>query len=117
MEAALSLPRWEEQLFCYGDKCTLNDVVKMAEEATGAKFSVAYDGVGKLRKGEATELPSHPLAYAYFPKPILQAAFAKIGLYVINGLFDMPEEKSLNRMFPEIETMKVAEVVSARKGK
>ena len=35
VEAALDLPRWEEELFCYGDRCTLNEVVKIAEDATG----------------------------------------------------------------------------------
>jgi nucleoside-diphosphate-sugar epimerase len=67
VEAALDLPHWDEQLFCYGDRCTLDDVVRMAEEATGSKFAVTYDGVEKLKRGEVTELPSHLLAYPYFP--------------------------------------------------
>lgn len=35
VEAALDLPHWEEELFCYGDKRTLNEAVKMAEDARG----------------------------------------------------------------------------------
>ncbi len=35
VEAALDLPRWEKQLFCYGDNRTYNEVVKLAEEITG----------------------------------------------------------------------------------
>jgi nucleoside-diphosphate-sugar epimerase len=37
VEAALDLPRWEEQMFCYGDVCTYNDVLKLAEEARGMR--------------------------------------------------------------------------------
>jgi len=35
VEAALELPHWNEELFYYGDKCTFNDVVRMAEDARG----------------------------------------------------------------------------------
>lgn len=35
VEAALELPQWEEQMFCYSDTCTYNQVLKLAEEATG----------------------------------------------------------------------------------
>ena len=32
---ALDLPNWHESMFCYGDKTTWNDFVRMAEEITG----------------------------------------------------------------------------------
>lgn len=78
---------------------------------------MAYDGEEKLKQGQITELPSHPLAYSYFPKPVLQSVFAAFGLYVIQGLFKMPEERSLNRLFPDVKTKKVSEVIDAWKGK
>ena len=84
---------------------------------TGSKFTVTCDRVEKLEKGEMTELPAHALAYSYVPKPILQAKFALFGLYCINGLFHLPEERSLNKMFPQIKTKTVEEVISAWKGK
>jgi hypothetical protein len=83
----------------------------------GSKFSVTYDSLQKLKSGEVTELPSHHTAYPYFPKPILQSVFSKFGLYVIEGLFDMPEERSLNKRYPEIKTKTVRECISAWKGK
>jgi hypothetical protein len=83
----------------------------------GSKFTVSYDSLQKLKEGRVTELPSHHTAYPYFPKPILQSVFSKFGIYVITGLFDMPEEKSLNKQFPEIKTKSVREVISAWKGK
>ncbi|KAK9366688.1 hypothetical protein V1509DRAFT_611294 [Lipomyces kononenkoae] len=117
VEAALDLPHWDQELCCYGDKCTLNEVVRISEEATGAKFSVSYDSIEQLREGKITELPSHHTAYRYFPKPILQSVFSKFGLYVSAGLFDMPADKSLNKLFPEIKTKTVREVISAWEGK
>jgi nucleoside-diphosphate-sugar epimerase len=35
VEAALDLPWWDKELNCYSDCCSLNTVVKLAEEATG----------------------------------------------------------------------------------
>lgn len=32
---ALDLPKWEEEMFCYGDKVTLNQFLGLVEEATG----------------------------------------------------------------------------------
>lgn len=32
---ALDLPKWEEEMFCYGDKVTLNQFLGLLEEATG----------------------------------------------------------------------------------
>lgn len=139
VEALLDLPHWEEETFCYGDNCTFNEVVRMAEDATGTrisaersipiknavsdgeplsgrKFSVAYDDVEKLKRGEITEMASHSLSYGYFPKPILQATYAKFGLYVLAGLFHMPEERSLNKEFPDMKTTTVKEIIGAWKG-
>ena len=78
---------------------------------------MGYDSVEKLKRGGITELPSHPLSYSYFPKPILQSVFAKFGLYVVGGLFEMPEERSLNRQFPGMKTTKVSDIINAWKGK
>jgi nucleoside-diphosphate-sugar epimerase len=32
VEAALDLPHWEQTLYCYGDKCTMNEVLRIAED-------------------------------------------------------------------------------------
>ncbi|KAK9449217.1 uncharacterized protein V1518DRAFT_417426 [Limtongia smithiae] len=117
VEAALNLPHWDDELFCYGDRCTLNQVVKLAQGATASAFAVTYDSVEKLRAGQISELPSHYTAYPYFPKPVLQMVFAKFGTYVVSGLFNFPEDKCLNNIFPEINTKSVKEIVAAWKGK
>ncbi|KAH8647946.1 hypothetical protein BX600DRAFT_518347 [Xylariales sp. PMI_506] len=115
--ASLDLPEWDETTYCYGDKITLNEVVKLAEEATGSKFIVTYDPIEKLLKGEVTELPSHPYVYKFFPKPKLQGMAALLGSYVAEGRVDVPTDKSLNARFPEIETMKVKDAMELWRGK
>ncbi|EXJ57237.1 hypothetical protein A1O7_07584 [Cladophialophora yegresii CBS 114405] len=117
--AALDLPAssWDEAMFCYGDKVTWNEFLRVAEEMRGSKFTVAYDSVEKLQKGEMTELPSHPAVYPFFPKPMFQQYFSKFALYVTMGLFDLPEDGSLNREFPDIKPTTVREMLSVWVGK
>lgn len=78
---------------------------------------MVYDSPEKLAKGEMTELPSHHYIYAFWPKPFFQEYFAKFGLYVTMGLFDFPEDNTLNKVFPEIKTSKVRDIVGAWAGK
>jgi nucleoside-diphosphate-sugar epimerase len=35
VEAALDLPRWEQTMYCYGDKRTMNEVLRIAEDEIG----------------------------------------------------------------------------------
>jgi hypothetical protein len=35
VEAALDIPLWETEMFCYSDNCTYNEVLKLAEEVRG----------------------------------------------------------------------------------
>jgi nucleoside-diphosphate-sugar epimerase len=40
--ASLDLPKWEEDTFCYSDRTTFNELLNLAQEATGLwipKFS------------------------------------------------------------------------------
>ncbi|KEF62390.1 uncharacterized protein A1O9_00362 [Exophiala aquamarina CBS 119918] len=115
--AALDLPKWDEALFCYGDKATWNEFLRIAEEVRGSKFTVTYDSVEKLERGDMTELPSHPAIYPFFPKQIFQQYFSMFALYVTIGLFDFPEEKTLNKEFPEIKTTTVRDMLQNWVGK
>ncbi|KAM0263897.1 hypothetical protein ACHAQJ_000932 [Trichoderma viride] len=114
--AALGLPKWDEVLYCYGEKASYNQVLALAEEARGTKFNVAHDSVEKLSKGEITELPSHPNLYSILPKQAFQGLLALFASWIIDGSFDVPEENSLNAKFPEIKTTKLSEIIGAWKG-
>jgi hypothetical protein len=95
--------------YIIGDKLTMNEVLAIAEEATGSKFETTYDSLETLKSGQVTELPAH--ADMYFPKPMLQGMLAGFALLFEQGHFDFKPEKSLNSQFPEIETRKVRDLV------
>lgn len=78
----------------------------------GSKFDVIYDSIEKLERVEMTELPSDPMAYPFFPKPMLQAVFAKFGLRITQRLF-----QTLNNKFPDIQPKTTKEVINSWKGK
>ena len=131
--AALDLPRWTYPMVCYSDKTTWNKAVELAERyrgkfglvccnrfrlmSAGSKFNIVYDSLEKLRSGEITELPSHVSAYSFIPKSVLCDIQSKFGLYVAYGMFDFPEEGSLNQLFPEIKTATVEDIIGHWKGK
>ncbi|KAJ4317073.1 hypothetical protein N0V84_007526 [Fusarium piperis] len=116
---ALSLPKWDRDTYAIGDKLTWEEFVKIAEEARGGeKFTVTYDSVEKLRAGQVTELPGQVAAYSYFPKEWAQRLFSAFGIWVTESVFDFPDEKLLNRQFPDIKVTTVREMLqSAWKGK
>ncbi|KAF7556239.1 hypothetical protein G7046_g6352 [Stylonectria norvegica] len=115
--AALDLPKWDEDLYCYSDRITLNELVKLAEEARGTKFDVTFNSVEKLQRGEVTELPAQVASYAFVPKQVLQHNFAKYNLYTIEGLLDFPGEGTLNAQFPEFKTTSAKEMLKVWQGK
>ncbi|KAL1599467.1 hypothetical protein SLS60_007270 [Paraconiothyrium brasiliense] len=112
--ASLDLPKWTYPMVSYSDITTWKKALEVAE--AWSKFDVAYDSIEKLCGGEITELPSHVSAYSFIPKSLLCSIQSKFGLYVANGMFDMPEEGSLNQIFPEIKTTTVEEIIGHWKG-
>ncbi|KAK7417725.1 hypothetical protein QQX98_004381 [Neonectria punicea] len=85
-------------------------VVDMA--ALCEKFIVTYDSVEKLQSGEITELPGQVAAYSYFPKEWVQKLFSVFGYWVTEGVFDFPEEKALNKLFPDIKVTTVKDMLN-----
>ncbi|EED13624.1 conserved hypothetical protein [Talaromyces stipitatus ATCC 10500] len=116
--AFLSLPKWEEITYCYGEKTTWNEFIKAAEDITGSRFRVTYDPVEKLAKGEFTELPPHAkeLAASPFPEEIARALLSILGLWAAEGYFNIPVEQSLNQKFPNIKPMTVREMLLLGQG-
>lgn len=41
---SLSLPKWDEVMHCYSDQATMNEIIRLAEEATGKHQSSAEWG-------------------------------------------------------------------------
>ena len=109
--ALLDQPKWDKESYVIGDRVTWNEFIRLAEEVKGAKFEVVYDSLEKLRRGEITELPSHPGLYPFFPKEALQKMFAAFGIMFETGAFDMRPGRSLNNAFPEIKARGVKELL------
>ena len=136
----LNLPKWEEVTYCYGEKTTWNEFVKVAEEVTGmnpahvllclldnvpnksvalgSPFEVTYDPIEKLVKGEITELPPHAkeLAASPFPETIARMLLSILGLWAATGYFNVPVEQSLNQKFPDIKPVTVREMLRLGQG-
>ncbi|TVY77114.1 Oxidoreductase BOA1 [Fusarium oxysporum f. sp. cubense] len=74
--AYMEKPTWGKEAYIIGNRLTLNELIRLVEEAKGVKFTVTYDSVDDLSAGKVTELPSHPPAYAVFPKESLQGFLA-----------------------------------------
>ncbi|KAM0330566.1 hypothetical protein ACHAQA_003513 [Verticillium albo-atrum] len=99
--AALDLPKWERDTIVIGDKMSWDDFVELAEEARD-----------KLKRGEITELPGQIAAYSYFPKEWVQKLFSVFGFWVTQNIFDFPDEKALNKVFPDIKVTTVKEMLN-----
>ncbi|KAL7941063.1 hypothetical protein V8C42DRAFT_336009 [Trichoderma barbatum] len=117
VEATLELQEWSTEFFCHSDTCSFNEVIELAENVRGAKFKVAYDDIETLQKGRMTELSSHNKSLIYWPKDVLRGFLSQAGLYVIEGMLHMPEDKLLNQQFPNIKTMTVQESLEVWRGK
>ncbi|OAA75955.1 nmrA-like family protein [Akanthomyces lecanii RCEF 1005] len=102
--AALSLDKWPREMRVIGDTMTWNEVLRLAEEARGTKFDVAYDDVEKLQRMEITELPGHRAMYSYVSREEVQA-MAIMELWMTMGVANIPGEDSLNEMFPSLKPM------------
>ncbi|KAM3064943.1 hypothetical protein ACMFMG_011230 [Clarireedia jacksonii] len=111
--ALLTKENWEKETYIIGDKLTLNEFVRVAEEVKGTKFTVEYDSLDKLKTGQITELPSHRSPNFYFlPKQMLQGIFAAFGVMFEDGVYDFKPSRTLNDEFPEIKPKTVRDIIT-----
>ncbi|GFG20810.1 hypothetical protein IFM5058_10787 [Aspergillus udagawae] len=103
--------KWNERSIIIGDKLTWNDLVTLAETTKRTKFDVTYDSEEKLKLFQVTELPSHRPVYPFLPKEQLQHVMAVLGQWSDAGAFNLPEEHTLNKRFPEIKSRSMAELL------
>ncbi|KAJ4320201.1 hypothetical protein N0V84_005986 [Fusarium piperis] len=117
--AFLEEPKWDELTFCYGEKTTLNEFLKVAEEVTGSSFDVTYDPLEKLQRGETTELPAQQaeLALSPFPKAFARQLLALLGIWCVTGQYDIPHDGSLNAKYPHIKPVTIREALQDRQGR
>ncbi|KAK6826422.1 hypothetical protein RU639_005437 [Aspergillus parasiticus] len=110
--ALIGEEKWNERSIIIGDKLTWNDLVSLAETTKGTKFDVTYDGE-KLKTFQVTELPSHPPVYPFFAKEQLQYVLAVFGQWTEAGVFNLPDEVTINKQFPDIKPLSMNELLQA----
>ncbi|KAH7072157.1 hypothetical protein BKA63DRAFT_63759 [Paraphoma chrysanthemicola] len=88
-QTLLSNPVWAEDSIIVGDKLTWTEFLSIAEDVTGKKFSVSYDSIEALEKGQVTELPGQVALYQFLPKEMLLGMAAVFGLMQERGVFDL----------------------------
>ncbi|KAF7540208.1 hypothetical protein G7054_g1609 [Neopestalotiopsis clavispora] len=109
--ASLDLPHWPREGWIVGDKVTWNEVLEMAESVKGTKFRVVHDSIEMLQSGAMTELPGHAPNYRIFPKESFQFLFSQFGLWFHQGYFNPGSRQLLNQEFPNIQALKVRDVL------
>lgn len=118
--AVLGLPRWEKQYFLVGDRLTINDFVRLAEEVKGVEFEKHTNDAENLAQGGCTFVPAaRGLLQALEVEDQLSMGrmLAFIGTLIVDGDMDLPAEPNLNKAFPDLKTLTVREALEISFGK
>jgi len=108
---------WKENSWIIGDKVTFHQILAVAEKARGVKFNVTYNPLEKLVGGSIVPIPAnraHADIYSspgFDAYPLIIEMFAGLGEIMASGGADITVEESLNKEFPDIETIKVVEFI------
>ncbi|RSL47231.1 hypothetical protein CEP53_010006 [Fusarium sp. AF-6] len=105
----LSLPSWDKRYFLVGDRLTLNEFLRLAEEAKGVSFERHSDSLATLIEGKCTMMPS--VKSAGFGSSLFINAVAAAGVRTTQGDLDLPMDKTLNSMFPDLQTLRIQDAV------
>ncbi|EEU35743.1 uncharacterized protein NECHADRAFT_44399 [Fusarium vanettenii 77-13-4] len=108
---ALDMKKWEEETIVAGDKATWNEFLKLAQEIRRCWFDVEYDSIEKLQASQITELPSHVSSYGLYPKELMQFLMAGLERAMVAGKLNLPDERALNRLHPDIKMVKIEDML------
>lgn len=110
--AVLEIPRWEKRYHLVGDRLTLNDFVRIAEEISGHSFEKHSDSLDELLMGRCTLVPAARKAAEQVQDPTsFVSMIAGAGAMVAQGGMDLSDEANLNALFPDLKTLRVQEAV------
>ncbi|CAG8208349.1 unnamed protein product [Penicillium olsonii] len=103
---ALGLDEWPEFSVIVGDEVTYNQILGMAEEFTGKKFTVTYDSLEQIQAGDVT-VPTQPEGVDSSSDELKEVT-ALVSRLTVNNVFDLPKDR-LNDRFPEVKPLTVRE--------
>ena len=110
--STLPVGSWEKETFVGGDRPTLLELVKLAEEVKGIKIEPKYDSIDTLRQGKITELPGHTHMYPYFAKEALQGLLASLELMITKGAYDFKGKSTVTQeKLSEVKPRKMRELL------
>lgn len=110
--AVLEIPRWEKRYHLVGDRLTLNDFVRIAEEISGRSFEKHSDSLDELLMGRCTLVPAARKAAEKVQNPTsFISMIAGAGAMVAQGGMDLSGEADLNVLFPDLKTLRVQDAV------
>ena len=96
---------WPKQVYLSGQDLTLNEMARWAEEATGRKFEIVYDGKEILERGEVTDLTGGE-------REEMKEVYALCGLLAGEGAYEMPVERRVRWEDVGVEARRVDELVT-----
>jgi nucleoside-diphosphate-sugar epimerase len=118
----LSLPKWRRRYYLIGNRLTLNEVIRTAEQVKGVHFEVQRDDPKDLERGQATLTPHMLNALKAVPKDFHESIYSLVsqaGLNYCRGYMDLDptHERTLNEEFPHVKLMSIEEVAEAWRNK
>ncbi|KAF7596685.1 hypothetical protein BBP40_000608 [Aspergillus hancockii] len=110
--ALQDLPKWETRYHLIGDRLSINDMVRIAEEVKDTKSDKHYNSKEKLLENRCTILPAHKaLLPPGMDESFTMAMIAASGVRVIDGEMDLDVNLAVNGLFLEMKTCTVRDAV------
>ena len=83
-------------------------LMSMLMDTIGWTLDLSYDDEGSLRDGKITPLPGQAGLYEHFGgRDNYDRFLAIFELWIAQGQADLPAEKALGKVFPEIEPLTI----------
>ncbi|OJJ03919.1 hypothetical protein ASPVEDRAFT_135813 [Aspergillus versicolor CBS 583.65] len=110
--AIQDLPKWETHYHLIGDRLSLNDAVRIAEEIKGTTFERHHDSEEELLKNRCIPLPIYnSLLPAGMDWSYMIGMIAATGVRVIDREMDLDTGLAVNRLFPDMQRHTVRDAV------
>ncbi|ETS81350.1 hypothetical protein PFICI_06352 [Pestalotiopsis fici W106-1] len=109
VERLIDIPgdRWPRESLIEGNKFQLKDLIQILERVTGKSFTVIYDSVEDIQRGQITQLPSNRDLFAQEQWGNLYQLVEKEAMFtLLSDGYNLGGE-SLMDMFPEVQITRI----------
>ncbi|RGP69569.1 sdr family [Fusarium sporotrichioides] len=113
--ALLDLTSWKSRYSIIGNRLTLNEAVKLAEEVMGVKFDVKYFSIEDMEKSGIELTPSMQRILPEEMHEGMRAVLSGIGIGMAKGNSDIQGIEDLTVMLPNLKPLTVRSVWEAWK--